>query len=283
MTGILALQNLNNHIFAYPKSPAQINHAALFPPVAIIAPATDDLLPNLAQEVSQHVHVNSPPASETIPSSVLYPAADLYDIYRVGFCDTDLSYLPDGLTPSAWTAVIRDMTMRHNQIGSSAEFFASTWSRQDSSKSSPSPSAQPVDKYKLDASFTSNMAISESILTGPCTRSITRAKNYVLPPPYIPDDTALADQSLPELILSSDDDDGGLVLDDNKDNPSLYVRCSFRPVLRGLFSDDPPSLVSYSEVQANHPHGLPPFHIRHRGETSRSPVRRRRRRNYRLL
>ena len=68
MTGVLALQyfRVNNLPFAFPKFQAQIDHAALFPSAAIIAPATDDPLPNITDEVTP---IETTPASPSVALS----------------------------------------------------------------------------------------------------------------------------------------------------------------------------------------------------------------------
>ena len=230
MTGVLALQYFNNLPSAFPKFQAQINHAALFPSAAIIAPATDDPLPNITDEVTPIVRVTSPPANPTILSSVLCAAADL----------SSLAICPCSITRAK-------------------------------------PLAAPSLPERIDDGGLVLAPIPFSSTDNPA-HSLGLTGSPVLFPSRFMSTSSVLD-ALPDRISSSDD---------NKDNPRLSVRCSFRPMLRGFFSDDPPdSLVSSSEVQvqANHPHGIPPspFHIRHHGETLRSPVRRRRRRNSRIL
>ena len=250
MTGVLALQNLNNFVSscAYTKFQPQINHAALFPSAAIIAPATDDPLPNFATEVTPIVHVTSPPANPTIPSYVLCSAVDL----------SNLAIRTRSIT--------RDKPLAAQSL---PERILSSYHVAEDGGLVLAP---------IPFSSTDNPAHSLGLTGSP-----------VLFPSRLMSTSSVLD-ALPDRISSSDDNKDNPCIsssDDNKDNPRLSVRCSFRPMLRGFFSDDPPeSLVSSSEVQANHPHGIPPspFHIiRHRGETLRSPVRRRRRRNSRIL
>lgn len=249
MTGVLAFQYINNLPSAFPKFQAQINHAALFPSAAIIAPATDDPLPNITDEVTPIVRVTSPPANPTILSSVLCAAADLSSL---AICPCSITRAKPLVAPSLPERIL---SYDHDDEDGGLVLAPIPFSSTDNPAHSLGLTGSPV-------LFPSRLMSTSSVL-----------------------------DALPDRISSSDDNKDNPCIsssDDNKDNPRLSVRCSFRPMLRGFFRDDPPdSLVSSSEAQvhANHPHGIPPspFHIRHHGETLRSPVRRRRRRNSRIL